>query len=361
MIRTAGTFLILLLHGGIAAAEEPELRPDPEVAAILDRLGANECAALPLFKTAGDLNDEARRHGLDKNGPGMRDYCLKMAWMADRKRAIYYGANHGTPHRLNDVWEYDLPSNTWNCLYGPDPSKGRGADYADVDWDDVEDGVIRTRRGGPAIVPHSWWNMTYDPEMKAMLTVCSWSMSHPKLFQYLKNGKHQPPLWAFYPEKRRWEPILESSFDGPKPAYENARAMEYVPELEGTVWTKSAGMWLYSSRENSWKRISPASEYGAGFPAREQVMVHAPDRKLLIAHDRRGEGAPSRGYEGAQTSHYDIEKNAWTVAFESRTKDVPPPGFDARTNFVYDPVGRVCLLWDPFWTGSLWKYDPDST
>lgn len=43
--------------------------------------------------------------------------------------------------------------------------------------------------------------------------------------------------------------------------------MEYVPELEGTLWTNSAGMWLYSSRKNHWKRIAPAGDYGAGFPA----------------------------------------------------------------------------------------------
>ncbi len=338
----------------------PELAADPKVMEIVDGLGEGQSAELPPVKVVGDINDVASKYGLDKNGPGARDYCIKMAWMPDRQRAIFYGANHGVPHRLNDVWEYDLPSNTWVCLYGPDLSKGGKDGFSDVDRDSAETkaGIIRTRRGGPAIIPHSWWNMTYDPVLGAMITPCSWSMSDPELFKLLQSGSHRPPFWAFFPEKKRWEPILGAK--GDLPGYENARQLEYVPELGGTVWTKSDGMWLYDSKANAWKRLGKSAGYGGGLPAREAVMAYLPDRKILVAHSRAGAGKPSAGYDRSWTSHYDIAKNEWKKVFESKEKDNPPAGMDAATNFAYDTAGKVCLLWDAAWTKALWAYEPET-
>ncbi|MCX7804569.1 MAG: hypothetical protein N3A38_05190 [Planctomycetota bacterium] len=371
-LRTAAGVLTLglvLTSGGVRAAEPvagpdanrvaPELAPDPAVTKIIEEIGEGCATALPPARTAGDINDVARKYGLDKHGPGARDYCIKMAWMPDRKRAIFYGANHGVPHRLNDVWEYDLPSNTWVCLYGPDANKGHGGDWSDIDRNSEETkaGIIRTKRGGPAIIPHSWWNMTYDHGLKAMITPCSWSMSDPELFNLLNAGKHKPPFWAFFPEKKRWEPILGAK--GDLPGYENARQLEYVPELNGTLWAKSDGMWLYNSKENTWKRLGRASDY-KGLPEREAVMVYLPDRKLLVAHSIAGNGVPSAGYEGSRTSHYSVEKNEWKTVFTGNEKNNPPAGFDGGTNFVYDSAGKVCLLWDAAWTRTLWAYDPET-
>jgi hypothetical protein len=277
--------------------------------------------------------------------------------MPERRRAIFYGANHGGPHRLNDVWEYDLPSNTWVCLYGPDKTKGRHrSDYDDLDWELARTGVIRTKRGGPGNPPHSWWNMAYDPVARAMITPCSFSTCDREVRDLLKNGRHKPPMWAFYPQKKMWEPILGST--GELPRYENARAMEYVPELGGTVWTKSAGMYLYDSKANSWKLLGSSSRYGKDLAPRECVMAYLPDRKMLVAHARWGKGAPSIGYAESKTYHYSIEKNEWKMVLHSRKKNDPPAGFDAATNFAYDPVGKVCLLWDRPYTGALWAYDP---
>jgi hypothetical protein len=57
-----------------------------------------------------------------------------MVWAPERKRALYCGANHGVPHRLNDVWEFDLPSLSWVMLYAPDLPRdyaGMGKDFSD--------------------------------------------------------------------------------------------------------------------------------------------------------------------------------------------------------------------------------------
>jgi len=358
LIATAAAMASGAELGAGRSAITPELAADPKVMEIVNGLGEGCSAALPAVKTTGDINDVARKYGLDKSGPGARDYCIKMAWMPERRRAIFYGANHGVPHRLNDVWDYDLPSNTWVCLYGPDTSKGSSGDYSDVDRQsaDTKAGIIRTRRGGPAIIPHSWWNMAYDPELKAMLTPCTWSMSDPELFKLLQAGSHRPPFWAFFPEKKRWEPIIGAK--GDLPAYENARQLEYVPELGGTVWTKSDGMWLYDSKGNAWKRLGKGGDYGAGLPAREAVMAWLPDRKMLVAHSIAGGGKPSAGYAGSRTSHYSVAKNEWKTVFEGKEPNNPPAGADHATNFAYDSAGKVCLLWDAAWTKALWAYDP---
>ena len=356
---------LCLVSRGLSAGENgeakvtPVLAPDPAVMKIVNSLGEGQGANLPGFKVAGDINAVAKRYGLDKRGPGARDYCIKMAWMPERRRAIFYGANHGVPHRLNDVWEHDLPSNTWYCLYGPDANKGHGGDWSDVDpqSEETKAGIIRTKRGGPAIIPHSWWNMTYDHELKAMLTPCSWSMSHKTYFQLLKKGKHKPPIWAFFPEKKKWEPVLGAK--GKLPGYENAREMEYVPELGGTLWIKSAGLYLYNSKSNEWKQLGKSSKYGKDLPPRESVTAYLPDRKMIVAHARAGKGAPSRGYPESITFHYSIEKDEWKRVLHSKEANNPPPGFDARTNFAYDSVGKVCLLWDRAYTKALWAYDPE--
>src|SRR5262245_41005414 len=101
-----------LIAGGLtlprlAASEkiEPTLAPDPEVTKILDGLGDNSLAVLPPTKVTGEFNDLARLFQLDKRGPMGRDFTIKMVWAPERRRALFCGANHGSPHRLNDCWE----------------------------------------------------------------------------------------------------------------------------------------------------------------------------------------------------------------------------------------------------------------
>ena len=62
-----------------------------------------QAVLLGQAKVMGDFNDTARKYNLHKTGPLARDFTLKMVWALERKRALYCGANHGVPHRLNDV------------------------------------------------------------------------------------------------------------------------------------------------------------------------------------------------------------------------------------------------------------------
>lgn len=95
---------------------------------------------------------------MQETGPTGRDFTIKMAWMPDRKRAFFCGANHGSPHRLNDAWEYDLASNAWVLLYTPDYNdRGPITEY-DKATLVLNDGWLRTRKGGPAHPGHTWWD-----------------------------------------------------------------------------------------------------------------------------------------------------------------------------------------------------------
>lgn len=344
------TIVLLLTACAFAAAAEENFNPpaDAEAAAIVAKLGAGESALLPAAKVVGEMNDEGRKWGLDKHGPGGRNYCIKMMYEPDRKRAIFCGANHGVPHRLNDVWEYDLAANAWICLYAPDASK-----TTDIkNWSDTElvDGVLRTKRGGPAIVGHQWWQCTYDPEKKAMLFLSSWTMFPKEIkAQYFETGKneHSPPLWAFYPETRKWEPVRTQK---PAPDTGIAVYLEYVPTLKQSAFVnagwKSPGMWLYDGKTDAWKELFGGEKFKAkndpALVAGDGVMVFAPGRNLLIAS------------KGQRTVHYDVANNKWSTGYEGADA---PQAHDSFSPCGYDSNAGLFLLYDQKNPG-FWGYDP---
>ena len=108
----------------LAAAESSKsiYEDDPAIVAQLKALQPGQSLRLPRVRVVGDGVERYREWY--RNGPGQRDYCNKMPYAADRGTALYAGGNHGGPHRLNDVWEFHLGSNTWHLLYGPDGARG---------------------------------------------------------------------------------------------------------------------------------------------------------------------------------------------------------------------------------------------
>ena len=100
-----------------AADAVPPYQDDPQIINTLEQLRPGESAVLPPVKVECDGID---RWNFPQRGPGQRDYCNKMPYAADRGTALYAGGNHRVPHRMNDVWEYHLGSNTWHMLYAPD-------------------------------------------------------------------------------------------------------------------------------------------------------------------------------------------------------------------------------------------------
>ena len=361
---------------GEAARVTPVLTPDPEVIKIIDSLGDGESALLPKVKTTGAINDVARTFGMHENGPGARDFSHKMAWMPDRERAIFFGANHGAPHRTTDVWEHDLPSNTWVCLHAPENVKG-AADFARHLDPATLKGVPATKTGAPATPGHTWWNLTYDPEIEAMLILNCWSIIPHKeavaaVHKSRRSDLHRMPLWAYYPESRKWKVITNSKWKGRMPQA-GVCSLEYVPELKKPVFTinswKCQGMWTYDAESNTWEDMKPnggdIKSFASNFPGMERVVVYVPDRKMLVAHLCNDKSSRRKEITGV-TSHYSFETNAWMRVMTRKgdecwgrdkgDKKTPMPiGNDHQTPFVYDQVGKVCLL---VHGKDLWAYDP---
>jgi hypothetical protein len=137
----------------------PELKPDAALVEKIADLPENTWLKLPPVKTAGDLSGLKPGQGYHRWGPLPRDYCNKMVWAPDRKRALYCGGGHNFDPG-NDVWEYDLAANTWACLYAADkiPPRYRkdGKDRQRVKWYKEnavlkKDRTVTGKRGGPRL------------------------------------------------------------------------------------------------------------------------------------------------------------------------------------------------------------------
>ncbi|MEX0703357.1 MAG: hypothetical protein WD069_14780 [Planctomycetales bacterium] len=355
---------------------EPALGPDPAVTKLIDGLGAKSSVELPPIRTVGEWNAVTKEYGMERTGPQGRDYTIKAVWMPDRRRAFFCGANHGSPHRLNDAWEYDLPANTWVMLFAPDPNNARGVmevvekEIPPFDPPQKKEGekpppggtgpqpakkvlIVQTKRGGPTHYGHTWWGLAYDPKMKAALWMNAAIGESPQAYvaqQKLPGEVYGgPPLWAFDPAQKKWDHVLTHE---PRPK-SGVGAMEYVPELGGVFWYQAnwfaEGMWVYHPSQNAWKNLEPNGGENLYFhketPKASAVMAYDRDRKTVVA------------ILGRTTHHYDVAKNAWSLVLDE--SDQVEATFNAResvTPFHYDPIGKVCLLYSPTTPDSVWSY-----
>lgn len=368
MSHRIAPFLALLLASSIARAAapaapapvEPALPPDPKIVSIVDALGDNTAAALPPLKCVGEWNAVTKEFGMERNGPMGRDFTNKAVWMPDRKRAFFCGANHGSPHRLDDAWEHDLLSNTWVLLFAPDPHNAQGvSEIAEaklpVSGKTVK--YVRTKRGGPTHYGHTWWGLAYDPNIKAALWMNCGIGSSPQAYLKKELGDDPsiyggPPLWAFYPAEKEWKQVFT---EGPAPHTPYAGAMEFVPELGGVFWYSAnwngAGMDVYLPDKHAWKALKPNKGenlyHSKEAPRPESIMCYDRANQRVVAQDST-----------RNTYHYDLKTNTWKKVL-SPGKDSPdaPGGHDARSVMYYDPLNKVCLLWDSK-DASFWAYDP---
>jgi hypothetical protein len=369
--------IAILFASGVAVAGagpdaktdlKPDLKPDAQVLAKLEALGENSSCLLGDPRVIEDLGDFAKGwHRMKETGPTGRDFTIKMAWMPDRKRAFFCGANHGSPHRFNDAWEYDLTSNTWVLLYTPDYNdRGPITEY-DKQTLVLDGGWLRTKNGGPAHPGHTWWGLTYDARRKAALWYCGWPGYRLQDKLDAIGAKKEdlypgPPLWAFDPAKRQWEPVPTQE---PWPRSAFGASLEYVPDLGGSLWQYQGRTWLLDSGERSWKLLC---DQGAALPI-ETLVCHDTHRKLLIAHRGPVKENPPRTWHMALDEDPPsgwkqvLEGTATATEPETATelgKQELPNGHDARSWMHFDPAGKVALLYERA-TQSIWSYDPDRT
>lgn len=355
---TIAAVLWLCADGRPSAGQEavqPALPLNEVALAKIKGLKANQAVLLGKAQVVGDFNEVAHKYNLHQTGPMGRDFTIKMVWAPERRRALFCGANHGVPHRLNDIWEFDLAALTWAMLYAPDNPRdytGLGKDLSDVEF---KDGILITKRGGPAVIAHSWWGLTYDPVQKALLLMNTWVTDQKKAVVQLGGDPallyKGPPLWAFSPEMSRWKMLRTEK---PYPVAPFGGLLEYVPELGGSVWHTNnwqmKATWLYDPKTNAWKNLKangPVGDFEKQAPAPEQVGYYDPARKLLVVQRHR------------ETFHYDVRTNIWKkVLTADKDSDQVPFGHDAYAPMYHDPVSGHGLLIE-FKTHTLWAYDPD--
>jgi len=346
--------------GGGAHAIANDVSDEPVDVSVLDRLASlrpNRSVLLGRARVTGDLNATARQFDLHQTGPRARNYCLKMVWSPRRRTALYLGANHAAPHRLNDVWEFDLARMRWALLYGPDlprDYKGLGPDASDVVY---QDGVLQTRRGGPAVIGHTWGGITFDPEHERVVFMNTWVTDMDAAIARVGGNPatqyRGPPLWSFEPASRRWRPILS---DDPRPRWGSGGLLEHVPELQGCVWHLNNWQlrqsWLFNGDRESWRNLQANRETGdfrEQAPRAEAMGYHDPGRRMIVAradvHDHR----------------FDTLRAHWTrvPSMQAPSGEAPPPGHSARTAFVYDAATRDGILFSRV-DRSLWRYTPDN-
>ena len=375
------------------AAEPAEAKPlyadDPAVVKMLEGLGEHQSLRLPAFKVTGVGIDKDPYFA--KRGPSGRDYGNKMAYAPDRGTAMYAGANHGAPSRLNDCWEFHLGSNTWIRLaVGDGGDHGRvyrarraigaaerlekagkpvdektkkAADDATAfmrkwytDHVVLKDGYLQTKvNGGPVSPWHTWDGLAYDRTAKRLF----WAVLDPdkamqgKVRAYarwtdqdaaelLKQLKPGSSLYGFDPTEGRW---FRQIGPGPHPYLRGmGGSLVYVPEWKKTVWYCAAqnvspndfAMWAYDSTTNRWEDLKP----NGGTPIR--TLVHgrkiAPGGEVQMAYSPKHRKIVA--VQGKGTFVYDIDKNAWSAAGTEEGHHA----HDAVTIFYYDAANDLFLF-----------------
>lgn len=373
--------LFVLASAPLAAGGEPPYEDDPAIVAQLKALRPGESLLLPPVKVVGEGIERYR--SWYTNGPGQRDYCNKMAWAADRGTALYAGGNHAVPHRLNDVWEYHLGSNTWHLLYGPDggnPGRWKGAfqlitrtlaknpgreltaaEQAGIDgfrqwWNEnvvFEDGHVTTKRGGPIMPAHTWDAFTYDPVAKRLLwgmganpggslTALAYFSGIPRDQLESRADRSYTPMWMFDPAGTKW---INHKTDKPRPAFRGMGAtLCWLPDREQALWYVAAEnvsppayeMWLFSVAKDEWTELKPnggksireLATRARVAPMSEVQTAYSPKHGKLVAVLQR------------DTFVYDLDRNEWTKA----TSDEAIFGHDAHSVFAYDDAANAFLL-----------------
>jgi hypothetical protein len=352
------SFMLLVAKGSHAADQGPVTPHLEAQASVLKQLAAlqpNHAIHLGSAKIIGDLNEIAKHFKLHDTGPMGRDYSIKMVWAPERERALFTGANHGRPHRLNDVWEFDLGALSWVLLYAPDNPRsyaGLGRNPSDVRF---QDGVLVTERGGPAVIGHTWWGITYDEEHRELLFMNTWNTDQSKAIKQLGGNPDErykgAPLWSFNPQTRQWR-LHKTAGTSPRAPF--GGMLEYIPTLGGAIWHTNhwqmLATWFYDPGAQAWTNRRANANRGdlrAQSPKTEQVGYYDPEREKIISQ---------RGHD---TFEYDVSGRRWRKILEKPSDHESwPNGHDAFAPMYLDPKTGHGLLVD-FRSNEFWAYNPE--
>lgn len=381
MIRSCFVFtpllavsLLVVMTAAASAAPPVLYQDDAEIVALLKNLPANTGVYLPPIKTAGEGQEQV--YGFAKRGPDVRDYGNKLAWAPDRGTALYCGANHAAPSRLNDASEYHLGSNTWRLLLPPaggNQSRVRQASGDLKQGKEVEknreflrqwysdhvglrDGYLQTlANGGPVSPWHTWDGVAYDAAAKKLLwaVLDTDAVMESKIRSYAEHTQQDPDkllsqmqsgvgLYSYQPSQGRWQRAMT---DEPKPYLRGmGGSLVYIADWQKTIWYCAAqnvspndfAMWTYDAVHNQWEELKPNG--GASIRNLVHTEKVAPGSEVQMAYSERHKKLVA--VLGPDTFVYDLVKNEWTKA----NTDPRNKAHDASTVFAYDSVSDLFLL-----------------
>lgn len=344
----SATFNLILSQDKV----EPELPTNKEVLEKIKNLKSNEACFLSKPTIIENMGDFAKGwHNMKEFGPEGRDYSLKMVWMPDRKRAFFCGANHQTPHRINDAWEYDLASNTWVMLYTPDFNDVTPMPEYAKDVLVFKEGWLRTINGGPGHPAHTWSGISYDPNQKAIVWLCFWPNYRLEQKLNLFNKKESdlfkgPKVWMFYTQTKKWEP-LETAAPWPKEKY--GYSLEYSPELKKLVYHYADTINILDATNKTWN-----IKNNTGEPyIMETILCHDSKRNQFIAHFGPREGQSVRTTTIAKIENGECKP--FTKVFEGENA---PVGYDHLSFMHYDSNSGDVFNFESK-TGKFWRFNPD--
>lgn len=348
----------------------------------LRRLGARSGSLLPAFRV--QPADAKKWHASFERGPGRRNFGSKMVYAADRGTAMYCGANHNSPHRLNDVWEFHLAGNTWHLISPPASDyyrlnalhkrkkkvenalrKGKDVEanslFLEQEYPkrvrawyqccEVADGYLQaSANGGPVNPRHTWDGVTYDQRTGRMYWAVL-DLYHESMARRWAKATGRDPdkaaagvkpastMYIFNPAKGRWHRQIG---EPPFPRMHGmGGTLVYLPDRDITLWYIAASnrtpndfaMWSYDASGNRWKRLLG--------PGKVRYLVHkakvAPGTELQAAYSQHHGKMVAVQKKG--TFIYDVKNNQW-----SRGADTPGFGHDAHGVFAYDSNADVFLL-----------------
>lgn len=341
-----------LIGAGLAAVTASFARLGYAAASAGHSLRPNQSVYLGQAAVTGDLNDTARRFGLHRAGPQARNYCLRLVWAPSRGTALYLGANHGQPHRLNDVWEFDLRALRWTLLYGPDlprDYKGLGPDASDVLY---RDGRLITRRGGPAIIGHTWSGVTWDPNRERVVFMNAWPADVDAAIRRVGGDPglrdRSLPLWTFDPARREWAPLR---IGHPAPRAGFGGLLQHIPALDGCLWHlnnwQMRGTWLLQGNDR-WRDLDATG-------GTEPFATQAPGAEVVACYDGRSGCLVAR--QGRSTFEFDPHRRLWQRLDDSPSGPPVPAGHAARTSMVFDEASGHVVLFDVP-SRKLWSRSP---
>ena len=332
-------------------AIEPILAADETILSKIKELPDNTWLKLPPLKVVGDLDwcKSFNWESIKTRGPYGRDFSCKAVWMPDRKRAIFAGGGHNVmPY--NDVWEYDLASNTWVCLYGSDvPAQGQKAEWVKENLI-IQNGALQTKRSGPPRLSHTFDGWSYDADKQIAFMPESLRGAVFVDSKIVANGlgltdselnlqwKPAPYLLTFDPYEKKWNYISENT-----PNCGRDPSAKYISHLK-SWWVNSRGaMSLYDPITKTTKKLN-LKEGGGGYAS---SAAYDPENKSMVT-------ITPPGKEGTGlTLIYSFETDTWKMV----QPKAPTGGCSATGYFDYDSNAKQFVLYTTRSKPNFWIYN----